>query len=307
MEDYIDILDEDFQKRDLKDLQPAVQIIYATRVKYFKELNSLLENDMVEVPGEVKPTINIDDDDEDEDEKCQEEDEEEEKKEEKEEEKQLYEIRGVYRTVEKRLSKHPRNFIANSFGFTDKIGGGVNTYIHTFYDPNLNSGTVIIKKDQAVLFILQHSLADLQEQRKAFYFQFQGVTIGAQLSANIEMQNLELWIADVPYNQIKTGNEEFEGIFRYIEEHKEEKKVRKSLFKVAHLEPGREKEVVPIEVSYNFRTKAAMIAIKTAAGEKQQRSEVVKGKRIEDAFPLNMLESNHSWKLTANLPQNLNG
>ena len=50
-----------------------------------------------------------------------------------------------------------------------------------------------------------------------------------------------------------------------------------------------------------------MIAIKSIAGEKEQRSKVVMGKRMKEAFPLNMIENNHGLKLTASLPQDLQG
>ena len=66
-----------------------------------------------------------------------------------------------------------------------------------------------------------------------------------------------------------------------------------------------ENEEVPIEVSFNIVRKAAMITVKSTTGEKQQRSEVVKGKNIHDAFPINMLEHHRNWKLTARLPNNL--
>ena len=111
----------------------------------------------------------------------------------------------------------------------------------------------------------------------------------------------------MPYDQIKTGNEQLYGLFRFTDEHYLENKVKKSIFKVILLEPGQEKEEVSIVISYNIARKTAKIIIKSAAGEKQQRSEVVTGKKIQDAFPLNMIESNHKWKLTAKLPQDLNG
>ena len=68
-----------------------------------------------------------------------------------------------------------------------------------------------------------------------------------------------------------------------------------------------ENEEVPIEVSFNIVRKAAMITVESTTGEKQQRSEVVKGKNIQDAFPINMLENNHGWKLTVRLTQDLQG
>ena len=68
-----------------------------------------------------------------------------------------------------------------------------------------------------------------------------------------------------------------------------------------------EKEEVPIEVNFNNVRKAAWIAVKSTAGEKHQRSEVVKGKKIHDAFPIHMLEIHRSWKLTATLPNSQAG
>ena len=60
----------------------------------------------------------------------------------------LYDIHHVYRTVEKRLKEYPVNYIANSFGFKDKIGDGVSTFLHAFFDPSLDQGTLIIRKDK---------------------------------------------------------------------------------------------------------------------------------------------------------------
>ena len=84
----------------------------------------------------------------------------------------------------------------------------------------------------------------------------------------------------MPYDQIKTGDEELQGVFRYTDEHFVEKGVKKSTFKVVILEPGMENEEVPIEVSFSMVRKAAMITVKSKKGEKQQRSAVVKGKNI---------------------------
>ena len=95
------------------------------------------------------------------------------------------------------------------------------------------------------------------------------------------------------------------GIFRFTDEHLVENNVKKSIFKVVVVEPGMDNEEIPIEVSFNIVRKAAMIAVKSTTEEKHQRSEVVKGKKIQDAFPINMLEVNRSWKLTAKLPNNL--
>ena len=70
----------------------------------------------------------------------------------------------------------------------------------------------------------------------------------------------------MPYNQIKTGNEELQGVFRYTDEHHSERKVKKSLYNVVFMEPGSDKEIVPVEISYNIGAKAAMIAVKSIAG-----------------------------------------
>ena len=92
----------------------------------------LLKDNMVDVEDQVKPAANNDDGEEDEDEKEQEE----EKKEERKEDKTLYELNLVYRTAEKRLRQQPKNYIASSFGFKDKIGEGVTSFLHAFYDPS---------------------------------------------------------------------------------------------------------------------------------------------------------------------------
>ena len=92
------------------------------------------------------------------------------------------------------------------------------------------------------------------------------------LSADVQEQTFTLSVANVPYYQIKTGKEELEGVFRYTDEHTFEKKVKKSLYNVVHLKKGQEREVVPIEISFNVSTKATMMAIKASADEKLQRT-----------------------------------
>ena len=74
----------------------------------------------------------------------------------------LYDIHHVYRTVERRLEKQPQNYVANSFGLKVKIGDGVSTFIHVFYDPSLDSGTVIIRNGKTNDAIIQKSLAELE-------------------------------------------------------------------------------------------------------------------------------------------------
>ena len=78
--------------------------------------------------------------------------------------------------------------------------------------------------------------------------------------------------------------------------------MRKSIFKIVYLEKGKGKEVVDVEVSYDNRVKHAMIEVQ---GDKLQRSQVVKKKKIEDSFPINMQEKTHGWKLEAQYPANV--
>ena len=63
------------------------------------------------------------------------------------------------------------------------------------------------------------------------------------------------------------GPTEPEGVCRYTDEHVVENNIKKSTFKVVVVEPGMEnEEIPPIEVSFNIVRKAAMIAVKSAAG-----------------------------------------
>ena len=57
-----------------------------------------------------------------------------------------------------------------------------------------------------------------------------------------------------------------QGVFRYTDEHHSERKVKKSLYNVVFMEPGSDKEIVPVEISYNIGAKAAMIAVKSING-----------------------------------------
>ena len=58
------------------------------------------------------------------------------------------------------------------------------------------------------------------------------------------------------------GPAEAQGVFRYTDEHHSERKVKMSLYNVVYIEPGSENEIVPVEISYNIGTKAAMITVK---------------------------------------------
>ena len=108
-------------------------------------MSRLLEYDMIEVIDEDETAKN---EEENEIAKNEGEDEKQREEEEQKEEKMLYDIHHVYRTVEKRLIKKPQNYVANSFGFKDKIGDGASTFLHLFFDPSLDRGTLIIRKDK---------------------------------------------------------------------------------------------------------------------------------------------------------------
>ena len=113
---------------------------------------------------------------------------------------------------------------------------------------------------------------------------------------------LTLSVQGVPYDQITKGSEEPEGIFRFTNRHEFSKKMKKSSFKVVYLEKSKAKEVIEVVISYDNRVKQAMIEVQ---GDKLQRSQVVKNKMIEDAFPINMQENKHGWKLEAQHPTNV--
>ena len=140
MEEYVDIMVQNFQPSDMKDLRPDARAVYERRVKYHQMISNLLENNMIEIIAE--PVKEAPKNEEDEDDKQQEEEKE------KKQEKTLYDIHFVYRTVEKRLSQHPQNYVAGSFGFKDKIGEGINTVLHAFYDPSFDTEAITIKKKQ---------------------------------------------------------------------------------------------------------------------------------------------------------------
>ena len=76
----------------------------------------------------------------------------------------MYDIRSVYRISEKRLSQQPQNYVASSFGFKDKIGEGLHTFLHAFYDPNLDSGTLTILNGNVVYKVMKKSLAEIAAQ-----------------------------------------------------------------------------------------------------------------------------------------------
>ena len=62
----------------------------------------------------------------------------------------------------------PQNYVANSFGFKDKVGEGVNTFLHAFYDPTFDQGTVTVKIDERVIHVIKKSLAELNTCPQAF-------------------------------------------------------------------------------------------------------------------------------------------
>ena len=189
MEDYVDIIEPNYQQRDLKDLQPEARAVFERRVSYHHMISNLLKNDMIDVTEPVKNAPKNEEDKE-EDEKQQEEEkkEEQKKEEEKKEEKALYEIQSVYRTIEKRLSQQPQNYVASSFGFKDKIGEGVNTFLHAFYDPSLDAGTITIKNNLTVEHIINKSLAEIDAQPIYFKFHYQEAWLDTELSADSQAQ-----------------------------------------------------------------------------------------------------------------------
>ena len=49
MEDYVDIMERNYQPSDLKDMQPEARAIYKRRVEYHEMISNLLKNNMIEV------------------------------------------------------------------------------------------------------------------------------------------------------------------------------------------------------------------------------------------------------------------
>ena len=91
----------------------------------------------------------------------------------------------------------------------------------------------------------------------------------------------------MPFNQIAKGPSEPEGICRYTDEHFFEQRIKKSVFTVVNVQKGIGKEVIPIEITYNQAVKRGMIEILASNyGSKKQKSEVVKGKKIHNTFPI---------------------
>ena len=175
MEDYVDIMQLGYQPSDMKDLKPEARTVYKRRVSYQQMISNLLKYNMIELTEPVKVAPNNEEDKEESDKQ---------QEEEKKEEKILYDIHFVYRTVEKRLSQQPQNYVASSFGFKDRIGEGVNTFLHAFYDPSLNSGTITIKTDETVHSIENKSLAEIDAQPLEFRFQFLDNFLNVRLSAD---------------------------------------------------------------------------------------------------------------------------
>ena len=173
MENFADVLKQNFMQRFLMDFKPEVRAVYERRVDYHNKLTEILENSMIEVLDESEQSANREDEDE--------------KKEQEQEveEKTLVELNNLYRTVEKRLSKETPNYVANSFGFIEKLGEGNSIFIHALYDPTLDSGTVTIRLDARVLREIKASLDDLQARPVPFDFYCSGVKMIAQLEADV--------------------------------------------------------------------------------------------------------------------------
>ena len=125
MEATDDIMALGYEVKDLKDLNKEARQIYLQRVEHHILMTNVLKDHMIEVkeeePEPVKEAPESEEDKGAEDENQQEEEKQEED-EKQQEQKELYDVDLVYRTTEKRLGKHPRNFIASSFGFKDKVG-----------------------------------------------------------------------------------------------------------------------------------------------------------------------------------------
>ena len=66
----------------------------------------------------------------------------------------------------------------------DKIGEGVKTFLHAFYDPILDSGTITIRVDKVNYKIINKTLAEIDDQPLQFLFQFQDAWLDAKLSAD---------------------------------------------------------------------------------------------------------------------------
>ena len=202
MENIADVLDQGFEHHFLKDFKPKVLAVYEKRVQYHNKLSDLLRNSMVEVSAEVAQTVGSEDEDE------KEEQEQKQKQEQEQEEKKIYELENIYRTVEKRLSnKQTPDYVANSFGFIEKVGEGKDIFIHAIYDPTLDAGTVTIRLDAKVLREIKSSLADIEARPTPFDFYIQGIKHIALLSADVQKQSFGLNVADVPYYQIKAVND----------------------------------------------------------------------------------------------------
>ena len=77
MEDFVDIMERNYQESDLNDMQPDARAVYERRVAYHQMISNLLENNMIEFTEEVKKPANPEEDEsaknEGEDEKQQEE------------------------------------------------------------------------------------------------------------------------------------------------------------------------------------------------------------------------------------------
>ena len=188
IEDFVDIISHaKIEQRYLEDLKPEVRAVYEERVAYHKLISRLLENDMIEVIVDpVKEAPNNEEEKEEDEKQPEEEKKEEEEK--KKEEKTLYDINFVYRTIEKRLNQHPQNYVAGSFGFKDKIGEGVNTVLHAFYDPSFDTDSITIIRNKTFQCFISKSLAEIDTQPEEFKFEIQDNFLDVRLSADSKAQ-----------------------------------------------------------------------------------------------------------------------
>ena len=54
MEDYVDIMEQDFQPYLVRNMTPEVREVYERRANHHKMISNLLDNNMIEVTDEVR-------------------------------------------------------------------------------------------------------------------------------------------------------------------------------------------------------------------------------------------------------------
>ena len=110
-------------------------------------------------------------------------------------------------------------FIRNIFEFTDQTGDDQIIKINVFYDNIIESGRCTIFSGDKELKFFTKTLAELEQIPESFTFEVQQFTLEAQVSADIQNQQLTLQVSGVPFDQIAKGPREPEGLCRYTDEH----------------------------------------------------------------------------------------